>query len=368
MDDLFALVEEYAAFGVHRSGTTTQLRTSRWLAGLLRERGAEVEEATVGFERYVAQWAVSIDGDDVEALPLFYEATGSTATDDPGRWPAFSPTGAGPMGVTGALSDRGTEAGDVVVAATQNLLGLLAVSNRTPAAGSGVHVLQVAGHHGGALAGGATVRASIDARVEASICHNIVARFGDAESSDRLVVVTTPISGWFTCAGERGTGVAAAVELAHRLSAETPVLFLGATGHELGAFGAVGFHERFGGRVDTVIHVGANVGCDWVGSAELDPPDHSYMAARFAGPADLAEPLSSVFAPTGHGLDTPARDRSLWFGEAAEWLDAPCLLSLLGQNPWFHTPTDVPNTSCTAARTEAVTDALTEAAFAIIGR
>ena len=367
-DKLFDLVEDYAAFGVHRSGTATQLLASRWLAGLLRERGAVVEEVSVEFERYVADWTVLIDGDEVEALPLFYEATGSTTTDDPRRWPAFSPTGTGPTGVSGALGDTGVERGELVVAATRNLLVLLAVSNRTPGPGSGVHVLQVAGRHGGALAEGAPVRASIDARIEPARCDNVIGRFGDPGPAGRLIIVTTPISGWFACAGELGTGIAAAVEVAARLSAETPVLFLGATGHELGAFGTAEFHRRFGARVDTVIHVGANVGCDWAASSELDAPDHSYMSARFAGPVDLHEALSAAFAPTGHGLDTPPSERSHWFGEAADWLDAPCLLSLLGQNPWFHAPEDLPAVSCTAARTEVVTDALTEAALAIIGR
>jgi hypothetical protein len=368
MSNLYDTVEEYAAFGVHRTGTPPQLRTSEWLAGLLAERGAEIEYVEVPFERYVADWAVTIDGDDVEALPLFYEATGAVSTDDPLRRPAFSPAAAGPTGVTGNLDGTDGGPGDIIVAATRNLLGLLAVSNRTPTPGSGVHVLQVAGRHGGALADGARVRASIGARVEPSVCRNVIARFGDPESSSRLVIVTTPISGWFACAGERGTGVAAAVELAHRLSTETPVLFLGATGHELGAIGAAGFHQRFGDRVDTVIHVGANVGCDWASSSEVDAPDHTYMSARFAGPDNMHEHLSTAFAPTGHGVDTPPRDRSLWFGEAADWLDAPCLLSLLGQNPWFHSPMDLPAVSCTATRTAGVTDALTEAALAIIGR
>ncbi len=53
---------------------------------------------------------------------------------------------------------------------------------------------------------------------------------------------------------------------------------------------------------------------------------------------------------------------------AADWLDAPQLLSYLGQNPWFHTPEDLPAVSCTAARTEAIADAFAEAALHLIGR
>jgi hypothetical protein len=365
---LFQLVEEYAALGVHRTGTATQHTTVDWLADQLSSRGAAVERQEIAFERYVADWSVTIDGDDIEALPLFYEATGTATTDAPRRWPAFAPPGVGPLGVSGSLEQSDAPPGELVVAATQNLLGLLAVSNRSPTEGSGAHVLQVAGRYGGALAEGAPVRASIDARIETSTCHNVVARFGDPEAAERLVVVTTPISGWFACAGERGTGIAAAIDLAARLAKETPVLFLGATGHELGAFGGIDFHKMFGGHVDTLIHVGANVGCDWAASPEVAAPDHSFMPARFAGPEDLHEQLVAAFAPTGHRLDSPERDRSLWFGEAADWLDTPCLLSLLGQNPWFHAPSDLPDVSCTAERTQAVADALTEAAVALAAR
>ncbi len=370
-NELFELVESYSRFGHHRTGSPSQERTSAWLAAQLRDRGATTVREPIELPRYVADWSVTLDGEAVESLPLFYEATGSVSTDRPHRWPVFAPAGSGPLGVSGAVSAAGSEGanpGDLVVAATSNPLGLLAVSNRVPGPGSGVHVLQVAGEHGGALAAGAPVRASIDARVEPSVCHNVVARFGDPDGAARLVVVTTPISGWFTCAGERGTGVAAAVELATRLAEETPVLFLGATGHELGGLGAVAFRGRFSRRVDTLIHVGANIGCDWQASPTLAAPDHSYLSARFAGPERLRDPVAAALAPTGHGVDMPARVRSAWFGEAAEWLDVPCVLSLLGQNPWFHTPDDRPDVSCNAARTAAVTDALTEAALALVRR
>jgi len=365
---IFDVVEQYAAFGVHRSGTETQAATAEWLASELRARGGEAELQPVEFPRYVADWAVTIEGDEVEALPLFYEAVGSATSTDPTRWPAFSPPGAGPMGVTGALEETMATVGEVVVAATQNLLGFLSVSNRGTELGSGVHVLQVAGHHGGALADGASVTARIDARVENATCPNVVARFGDIDNAERLTILTTPISGWFQCAGERGTGVAVALEMAERLAEHAPLLFLGATGHELGAFGATAMHADHADRAHTLLHVGANVGCDWPASDQLSAPDHSHMAARLATDNPNIDPIADAFARVGARLDTPPRDRSQWFGEAAEWLDTPQVLSFLGQNPWFHAPGDLPGISCTAERTEAVTTAFTEAALHLIGR
>lgn len=365
---IFDLVRAYADLGVHRSGTGSQGATAAWLADELASRGGDVRLEPVAFDRYTADWSVSIDGDEVDTLPLFYEATGAASTDDPHRWEAFSPAGAGPLGISGAVDDAELSPGDVVVAATQNLLGFLSVSNRAPRPGSGVHVLQVAGHHGGALADGAPVQARVDARIEPSSCTNVAAAFGDIASADRLTVVTTPISGWFRCAGERGTGIAVALEMTSRLATERPVLFLGATGHELGAFGAAAFHERWRTRADTVLHVGANVGCEWAAGAGLAAPDHSHMAARLAADPSAFDSVGAAFDRIGVRVDAPARDRSQWFGEAADWLDAPRLLSYLGQNPWFHTPGDLPDVSCTAARTEAVAEAFTEAALELVRR
>ena len=364
----FDLVKAYVDLGEHRSGTTTQAATAHWLADELRARGGDATLESVAFDRYMADWSVTIDGDEVEALPLFYEATGTARSSSPARWPVFAPTGVGPLGVTGALDDDDASPGDLVVAATRNLLGFLAVSNRTPSKGSGIHVLQVAGHHGGALAAGAPVDAHIDARIEPATCANVIATFGDVDAAPQLTIVTTPISGWFRCAGERGTGVAVALAMAERLAEETPLVFLGATGHELGAFGAAELHARWGHRAHTLVHVGANVGCDWAADDQLGPPDHSHMAARLAADPSTTDGIADAFGAVGVGVETPERDRSQWFGEAADWLDAPQLLSFLGQNPWFHAPGDLPDVSCTAARTEAVAVAFTEAALRLIGR
>jgi hypothetical protein len=363
---IFDLVHEYADIGVHRTGTNTQAVTAQWLADQLRSRGGSVTLEPVAFDRYEAEWSVTIDGVDVEALPLFYEAVGTVTSSDPARWPAFSPTGTGPLGVTGSLGSVDARPGDLVVAATRNLLGLLAVSNRVPGPGSGVHVLQVAGHHGGALADAAAVRAHVDARIEAATCANVLATFGDVDAAEQLTVLTTPVSGWFRCAGERGTGIAVAIAMAERLAEDAPLVFLGATGHELGAFGAAQFHSAWGDRAHTLLHVGANVGCDWPTDGVLAAPDHSHMAARLAADASSLGGVAEAFDTIGVRVDTPARDRSQWFGEAADWLDAPQLLSFLGQNPWFHAPDDLPGVSCTAARTEAVADAFTEAALRLV--
>ena len=82
----------------------------------------------------------------------------------------------------------------------------------------------------------------------------------DAEKGDftHPVVVTTPLSGWFGCAGERGTGIAIALELAKRLASSYPVTVVGATGHELEYYGAKRHLETMAVQPAAVVHVGRN--------------------------------------------------------------------------------------------------------------
>ncbi len=82
--------------------------------------------------------------------------------------------------------------------------------------------------------------------------------------------------------------------------------------------------------------------------------------------------LSPVITLAGDGQSATGRWHEIAMtaevGEAADWLDAPQVLSFLGQNPWFHAPEEVPEVACTATRTQTIADAFTESALALIDR
>src|SRR5262245_11847837 len=81
---LYDAVGEYAAIGAHhRTGTPEDARTLDWFEERLRALGAATERQPWAFDRYDAEWAVTVDGVDVPALPLFYEATGEIDTPKP---------------------------------------------------------------------------------------------------------------------------------------------------------------------------------------------------------------------------------------------------------------------------------------------
>ena len=74
---LYAIVQEYAAIGAHhRTGTAEDARTLDWFENRVRALGATTERQPWSFDRYDAEWSVTIDGADAAALPLFYEGTG----------------------------------------------------------------------------------------------------------------------------------------------------------------------------------------------------------------------------------------------------------------------------------------------------
>ncbi|HYL97920.1 MAG TPA: hypothetical protein VEZ90_03115, partial [Blastocatellia bacterium] len=63
----------------------------------------------------------------------------------------------------------------------------------------------------------------------------------------KLIVISTPQSGWFRCAGERGPGVAYFIGLARWAASrdsDTSFLFVSTSGHELGEIGMKAFVEE----------------------------------------------------------------------------------------------------------------------------
>ena len=257
-DRLYGLVQEYSDLGYHRTGTPVDEDTIEWFERQLLAIGARVERAPYQFQRYIAEWRLTADGRELDSLPLFYESTGSFASSSP---------------YIGAVnvSDHSTMASDIeeqadiarrsgadaAVLSTIGREGLLVVPNRAPAPGSGFPVILAAGSSLEELERGG-VSVSLSAEIEDSESANVVGYLGEG-GFPRPVVVTTPISGWFHCAGERGTGIAIALELAKSLARSHPVMVVGATGHELDYLGAKRYLEANLHPPAAVIHLGASV-------------------------------------------------------------------------------------------------------------
>ncbi|MEZ5375896.1 MAG: hypothetical protein R2733_05230 [Acidimicrobiales bacterium] len=329
---LYRLVAEYGGFEHHRTGTEHERETQAWLGDHLTDRGAVVRTATYDFDQFVvAEHHVTLDGEAVEAMPLWYAGAGHHDTSDVDRivWPFAGGNHGTDDAWASLIGTRPT------VAATAGLDGKLGVPNRAPRFTLDQPVSLIAGSFAEQLLE-ADVRVVADFHRTTGESVNVFGRFGGESASP--LVITTPMTGWFACAGERGTGIAIAIELATRLGGERPVLFVGTTGHEIGYLGVDRLVNEAGfGTPAAIVHIGASTAAGVVldGEGTLSP-------TRLA--------LSSLPAADGRAVVDAAADGGLnvlenppdWFGEGEmlKRLDVP-LLSFVGTFPDFHTPLDV---------------------------
>jgi hypothetical protein len=95
---------------------------------------------------------------------------------------------------------------------------------------------------------------------------NVTARIAGSNPGLTPLVVTTPRSGWWECASERGGGLACWLETIHTLAAAAPArdcLFAAFSGHEIGFLGIDAYlasRPDLAKRAYAWIHLGANIG------------------------------------------------------------------------------------------------------------
>ncbi len=238
-EDLYQLVQAYAALGDHRTGTPVDQATIDWLVAELETRSARVNTIPYQFERYVAHCRIMADSTEIEALPLYYEAVGKVCSSR-----LYVDELAIDVSVPGnriasqldELIARARMAGaEAAILGTSGVGGHLVALNHTPELGSGLPTVLVSGASLPMLRQ-AEVHLELDARLEPSESATVIGHLGQGHTVSP-VMVATPLSGWFRCAGERGTGIAVALQLATELAERWPVMVVGTTGHELNNLG-----------------------------------------------------------------------------------------------------------------------------------
>ena len=174
------------------------------------------------------------------------------------------------------------------------------------------------------------VSISYEASVVKNQSSNILAT-RNIRKKESPFVITTPISGWFSCAGERGCGVSIALLVAREIAKYHSVDLIFANGHELGYRGAYKFVESYKKKPKAVLHLGsclANKNTDFTGIC---------YSNKFK---DISDNLTKL------GILTKSPDNNVseneWVGESKCWAtkNVP-MLSVAGTNPYFHTVADV---------------------------
>ena len=270
------VIQEYDAQGWHRSGTEVDHASARWLAEQVAECGLEPELERFDLSRVDPELAyVEIDGQRTEGVPLF--DGGFTGPDGvrgragplgAGAGIGISEVGSGPSQSLMEARRAGEHTAIVAVTPTGPGVALLnSVSFLTP---FGPPVLQVGNKSREWLMEHA--RRGSEAHVVVSVMRapaesfNVTSRLRGKDESLAPVVVMTPRSGWWHCAGERGGGIAAWLEVVRSMADVEPerdVLFVATSGHEIGLPGVETFLKARPGLEEGArgwVHFGANIG------------------------------------------------------------------------------------------------------------
>jgi len=288
-ESLYRDVVTYSQFGEHRTATDGENKTTDWITERLEAAGLQTSFQSFPVETYfVSETSLIVDGQQIDCFPLWppcwtgshpvrapLAPLGATADQQKGRIALLkaSPSfGALPFlsseedaTLFHAVADAGALA---VVVVGSGLSGEIHAYNTPDDTDvSPVPAVQVSARYEPVLVAaarqGTKVSLLLDGRTEPQAeARNV---FGRLYRGKNLIVISTPKSGWFTCAGERGPGVALFLALACWVSqrkSQTSYLFDANTGHEIGGLGVRRFFEELAPTPDQVlawIHLGANI-------------------------------------------------------------------------------------------------------------
>ena len=357
-----ARIRAYERFGIHRTGWPGDEATSEWLIEELGRLGvaAAIEPFTfprVETRRARLSWG-SGPRDHADGVPMY----------DGG----FTPTG----GIEGELvsDEDGDRRGKIVVlvsaaargpagnppAGARETFGELARAGAVGAVvptgeGSSIRlrnaeyiegpfslpVLQVAPGDvrdlAAALASGVAGTLEIDGERRESTATNVVASIAGTDPEAAPLLVITPKSGWFTCAAERGGGVAVWLALAGHFARVPPrreVHLLASSGHELHHQGLEHWlrsRTALVRRAVLTLHLGASIGARY--------PDAEYGTSSAA----LHDLTRDALLEEGIGPQavTPAPPGEAGGGEARNIDEVGGrFVSLRGYHRYFHMPDD----------------------------
>ncbi|MCP4430936.1 MAG: hypothetical protein GY806_08170 [Gammaproteobacteria bacterium] len=328
--NLYKLASDYSKFGCHRTGSTTQLATEAWLLKTLQTFTHRLEKFEFDYQHFEAVTEVLVDGGLIPSMALYYEAVGELVDCRNFEMGSVNISWDESMAYA-AIQEIQKQADqgkcDALLVATRCANDSLYAFNVFPVLKDLLPVILVPGCEFERLSE-SNICLNYSASVSQRTANNIIARFGEG-SSKSTVVITTPITGWFECAGERGTGVALAIALAEQLSKTCTVELVLASAHELGYLGGFQFADSLDNSPAAVIHLGS---CLATRDARIEAWSNVNCSA-----------FDKIFRRQGIVLNKVSNPSSQadWVGEAECWAHFNCpMLSIAGDNPVFHTPDD----------------------------
>lgn len=363
-DAVYRHVQRYATLGEHRTGSACDHATSQWLAGELQARGLMADLHPWTFTRYdagraelrcgvqtmqcIPVWPVYTHLTSPVQAPLARldgDVSGAIAVHDVTIDAGASVTPANAAG--SAIAEAHRRGARAIVIVTQGMTGeviALNADHRLPEWPIPAVLIgpRAAATLAPSIAAGDEAVLTLDAKAEANAtAYNVLAR---AERGPRLVVVSTPASGWFRCGAERGTGIGLFLELAGWAVGalrETSLLFVATSGHELGGIGMGHLLANGAPAPNTVhlwLHLGAGIAARrWDAGPPPTPADRIHPPILMCT-EDVEEALSDAFHSLGMTPSVAVR-----VGEFAAVAHAGYrAFGLAGAHAYHHTPADGP--------------------------
>ena len=360
---LYQDVARYASFGLHRFGSAGDRATADWIAGEMKQAGFDVsfQPVVLGRQYVVEQASAEAAGTTVEATPFWWppEDRASFRLSAP---LARDGDAAGKILLLDLPFDRGAYLGPGHRAAISEAAAkkpaaiLLTIGNPAddrfaynvtqedapwpvPVIVVGAKSREVFER---VLAAGAPVTLDVKGHYERDVAgRNVIAEIGTGRGP--TVVVSTPMTGWYSCACERGPGIANFLALARTVAAETwpaHFVFIATAGHEIG-HGGMELFLKHGAPApkDTLawIHFGSSNACyGFAEGARTDRPEEErYLVLSKSAVALTDEAFANVAAKrlvTEKQAVGELRDV-----HAAGYAN---FLGMAGRHRTFHTPSD----------------------------
>lgn len=365
----------YYNLGEHRTATEVDRRTSQWMAEQLRAAGLKTATQSFSLRQFLPRRThLSIGDRSIRSFPLWFpHSTGSeTLTGPLVGWDKSAP----PASIKGklALVRFPAEAGAAMVkgsihyqlvlgAASAGAIGVVAITESVTKeivalncpAGSEpwpIPVVLVGSRDEQALIAALRSPTRVSLELAGEDVANAEAKnvIGRVDRGKDLIVVSTPQSGWFRCAGERGPGIGLFLSLArwaNRRPGGSTFLFVSSSGHELGALGMSAFLKELAPgreRVLCWIHLGAGIATyTWEDTGDgLKRTDEVDSRRYLMTTPDMVPMLTNTFASCA-GL-TPGVGRAV--GEYELIMKAGYRgFGIAAAHRFHHTPADSPETT-----------------------
>jgi hypothetical protein len=364
---LYKDVGTYDALGEHRTATPGDVATSHWLARELKRAGLAVSLQPFAFPLFEpVKCEIGLARVSIAAFPawpvvstaptgLSAELAPSDAASLEGKIAllqlAYKPGGSWAIpGYGDAVLDCLHRQARAVVAVTEGPTGGYIAINALPDRyGWSAPVVLAGGSDSQALSaavGSKVTLTSVGKTNRHTTASNVIAR---RPGAGKTVVVSTPKSGWFHCAGERGSGIAIFLGLARWLVRETSndLLFVATSGHEVDQLGSSIFLRAQAPAPENVrlwLHIGANAA---VQSTEITPTGITFLGTperqrQLVVSDSLLSVTRDAFSrepgyqnPVAIGPDNAAGELRVF--QKAGYRP---LAGLIGMSPLFHTRRD----------------------------